>query len=645
MLRFVMNSITVFVSVLAFTVSAVSAPPADDLQPLTHNRPGLLVDLGVGLWAHPLPMDFDGDGDNDLVVSCPDKPYNGTYFFENSSGNVKMPIFEPAVRIGSGYHSVRVSRVGDRVDVMTAAKLFEDFPKNRYEKPQKVAVPSKPSGAKKVRANQWHRIDWDKDGDQDMLIANGVWDDYGWDDAWDSDGVWENGPLHGYVFLVTNNGTDEKPTWAKAEKIEAGGKPVDVYGWPSPCVADFDGDGDRDLICGEFVDKFTWFENTGTDDRISLAAGKRVVTDSNSELQMDLEMIVPTPIDWDKDGDVDLIVGDEDGRVAFVENVTTTSDDQPVFKQPVYFQQQADMLKFGALATPFCTDWDGDGDTDILCGNTAGYIGFFENQGDTPTKWAAVSRLKAAGKTLRIMAGPNGSIQGPCEAKWGYTTLSSADWDGDGRNDVLVNSIWGKVVWYRNLGKGTDGLPKLSAAQSVDVEWPGETPKPSWTWWIPEGKELAAQWRTTPEAIDFNRDGLTDLVMLDTEGFLSLFERTRSGNRLTLQPPKRIFVDEDSKPLQLNAKRAGGSGRRKIHLVDWDGDGDFDVLANSVNADLYENIGTTTDGLVTLKHRGSIGQRKVSGHTSSPASIDLNGNGTPDLLVGAEDGHLYLLSR
>ena len=53
---------------------------------LLHNNPSLVTDLGVGLWAWPLPMDFDNDGDFDLVVSCHDKPYNGTYLFENESG-------------------------------------------------------------------------------------------------------------------------------------------------------------------------------------------------------------------------------------------------------------------------------------------------------------------------------------------------------------------------------------------------------------------------------------------------------------------------------------------------------------------------------------------------------------------------------
>lgn len=625
-------------------LTCVSVNAADDLVPLTYHQPDLVVDLGVGLWAHPLPMDFDGDGDNDLLVSCPDKPYNGTYFFENTSGDVKLPIFEPGKKVGPGFHSVRVSQVGDRYDVMTAAKLYRDFAKNRFEKPEKVSVPSKPSGAKKVRANQWHRVDWDKDGDQDLLIANGIWDDYGWDDAWDSTGTWENGPLHGYVYLVMNAGSDEEPKWQKAEQLTAGSKPVDVYGWPSPCLADFDNDGDRDLICGEFIDRFTWFENTGDDDNIQLAAGKRVQTDAGSDLKMDLQMVVPTPIDWDKDGDIDLIVGDEDGRVAFVENVTTDDSSDPVFRSPAYFQQKADWLKFGALATPFCVDWDEDGDTDILCGNTAGYVGFFENLGGNPVRWAAPKLLKSGGETLRIMAGPNGSIQGPCEAKWGYTTISAADWDGDGKKDIIANSIWGRVVWYRNEGIDGDGLPALAKAQPVNVAWPGETPKPEWTWWTPEKGVLATQWRTTPEAVDFNGDGLTDLVMLDQEGYLCLFERRKDGDQLILDPPRRIFVDEKGQPLQLNTRRAGGSGRRKIHLVDWDSDGDLDVLANSMNADLYENTGTK-DGRVTLQHLGAVGERKLAGHTSSPATIDLNGNGVPDLLVGAEDGHLYLMSR
>lgn len=38
---------------------------ASDLERLKFSNPGLVVDLGAGLWAWPLPMDCDGDGDAD----------------------------------------------------------------------------------------------------------------------------------------------------------------------------------------------------------------------------------------------------------------------------------------------------------------------------------------------------------------------------------------------------------------------------------------------------------------------------------------------------------------------------------------------------------------------------------------------------
>jgi hypothetical protein len=353
---------------------------------------------------------------------------------------------------------------------------------------------------------------------------------------------------------------------------------------------------------------------------------------------MDLQMIVPVAFDWDKDGDVDLIVGDEDGRVALVEHTGKVDNGLPVFLPPRYFQQEAKDLKFGALATPTAVDWDGDGDQDILCGNTAGYIGFFENLGGHPPKWAAPKLLKAGGKTIRIQAGPNGSIQGPCEAKWGYTTLTAGDWDGDGLPDLVVNSIWGKVIWYRNVG--AKAKPKLAAAQAVAVEWPGKPPKPVWNWWDPRGKELVTQWRTTPVMVDFNRDGLPDLVMLDHKGYLALFERSVRNRNRVLLPGKRIFVDEAGNPIRLNPGRAGKSGRRKLVVVDWDGDGRLDVLANSTNADWWQNVGTR-DGKTILRNRGPLFPRNIAGHTSSPTVVDFNRDGVPDLLVGAEDGRLY----
>src|SRR5690606_33466089 len=101
--------------------------------------------------------------------------------------------------------------------------------------------------------------------------------------------------------------------------------------------------------------------------------------------------------------------------------------------------------------TPFSVDWDGDGDEDIITGNSAGYIGFIENLGqfNGMPRWSKPKLLESEGEVIRIMAGYNGSIQGPAEEKWGYTTLSVSDWDGDGLKDLVVNSIFGEVIWYK----------------------------------------------------------------------------------------------------------------------------------------------------------------------------------------------------
>ncbi|MBT6155614.1 MAG: VCBS repeat-containing protein [Planctomycetaceae bacterium] len=610
---------------------------AGELEPIRYGQPKLAVDLGVGLWAWPLPMDFDGDGDHDLVVVCPDKPSNGTYFFENVSGDVKLPVFKPAKKISRGAQNIQVSYVDGKPRVLEPGREFAEFRRRGLDVSVKLPLAAKIGFKGKTRANQWKYIDFDGDGKLDIAVGIGDWTEYGWDDAYNSQGKWTNGPLHGYVHIAKNIGTNKQPRYATPYKLTAGSKSIDVFGWPAPNFADFDADGDLDLMCGEFLDGFTYFENVGSRTRPKYVSGRRLQHDGR-KLTMDLQMIVPVAFDWDKDGDTDLVVGDEDGRVALIEHTGRIEEGLPQFLPPRYFQQQADTVKFGALATPCSIDWDGDGDEDILSGNTAGYIALFKNLGGYPPRWAAEQKLKAGGKTIRIQAGNNGSIQGPCEAKWGYTTLTAGDWNHDGLPDLVVNSIWGKVVWYRNVG--TREKPKLAAAEPIEVAWTGKSPKPAWNWWNPVGNNFVTQWRTTPVLVDWNRDGLNDLVMLDHEGYLAFFERKQDAGKLTLSPGKRMFVDEAGKPIRLNAGRAGKSGRRKLAVVDWDGDGRLDILANSANADWWQNVGDR-DGKVVLKNRGLINKRNVAGHTSSPTVVDWNKDGVPDLLVGAEDGRLY----
>jgi hypothetical protein len=526
--------------------------------------------------------------------------------------------------------------------VLTPAVEYPAFLQTGLEKGAKLPLPVN-IHPNKVRGNFWRYVDYDGDGKLDLTVGADDWTEYGWDNAYDPSGKWTNGPLRGFVYVIRNTGTTAKPVYDQPVKVVAGDKPVESFGWPSPSFADFDRDGDLDLLCGEFRDSFTYFENIGTRTQPKYAPGRQLKTSDGKSLTMNLEMITPVALDWNKDGQVDLIVGDEDGRVALIEHTGKVVDRLPQFLPPRYFRQEADEVKFGALATPVGFDWDGDGDTDIVCGNTAGYIAFIENlsgPGVEQPKWAAPKLLEADGKVIRIMAGPNGSIQGPCEAKWGYTTQSVADWDGDGLPDVIVNSILGRVHWYRNIGSRK--APKLAAAQPIEVEWSGPQPTLAWGWLRPEGKALLTQWRTTPVAVDWNRDGLTDLLMLDQEGYLAFFERRKNGSKLELLPPKRVLCNEQREPLLLSKGAAGKSGRRKLCVVDWDGDGKFDVLLNSANANFYRQV-DARDGKWFFKDMGPLEKQNIEGHDVSPAVVDWNGDGIPDFLGGAEDGHLYYL--
>jgi hypothetical protein len=167
------TSIARGLGLLALAATVAAQEPA--LQPLAYNNPGLVVDLGVGLWAWPIPWDVDGDGDTDLLVSCPDKPSNGIWLFEHRSGpGEEMPVFAPGRRLGPTQHYVTppsyvAAPGGTQLRVLRTNTEWPDSTQSGLTPGREIALPlpvtahttligTQPKG-QRIRHNVWKYVD------------------------------------------------------------------------------------------------------------------------------------------------------------------------------------------------------------------------------------------------------------------------------------------------------------------------------------------------------------------------------------------------------------------------------------------------------------------------------------------------------
>src|SRR5690606_37555808 len=66
--------------------------------------------------------------------------------------------------------------------------------------------------------------------------------------------------------------------------------------------------------------------------------------------------------------------------------------------------------------------------------------------------------LEAEGRIIHIQPGYKEDIQGPGEARWGYTAPNVSDWNGDGLPDIVLGDSRGKFSVYLNAGSKTNPL-------------------------------------------------------------------------------------------------------------------------------------------------------------------------------------------
>jgi hypothetical protein len=199
-------------------------------------------------------------------------------------------------------------------------------------------------------------------------------------------------------------------------------------------------------------------------------------------------------VDFDADGYADILSGSWPGELYLFRG----SADGRFADRDVIKDRKGQPIKVGSASVAFAADWDADGDLDLLVGNISGEVYLVRQEGSgAEAGFGQPTKLEAAGTPIRISDGDAGPI--------------AADWDGDGRLDLLAGAGDGSVVWFRN--GGTAAEPKLEAAQTLlpagDSPWReargGDADSAKGPWGM----------RAKVCATDWNGDGRLDLLLGD----------------------------------------------------------------------------------------------------------------------------------
>ena len=296
--------------------------------------------------------------------------------------------------------------------------------------------------------------------------------------------------------------------------------------------------------------------------------------------------------DWNGDGLIDLIVGDDFGHLVWWPNLGSK-------KSP----------KFEYYPVLEVVDWDGDGDNDLLAGGyVTGCVFFYENVGaerGSPPKLVARGPLEADGKPLNVRHW----CAAPC----------AVDIDGDGDLDLLSGhtpngepGMRAGIRLFENVGSRT--APKL---KSGDLE----------------ARRLRSITLGSPRAFDWDDDGDLDLA-ISARTHLLLLEN--AGTKMSPKfdvPPISILPRWGPAPVDAN------------QLLDWNGDGRVDLVNNfrvRLN-DGTKNPWSWTKSInvlppgVTIEHRSGRGDEEHSTFLD-----DFDRDGAIDVLFGDWFGHVWL---
>ncbi len=652
---------------LGFSVcsTAVSANSPGMDAPHGHGSP-LPWNNTVGPWtggfnATAAAADWNGDGAADLMVHYAagggaKNTLWGTYLYFNTDKphRADVPVFQKPILVSKNGKPLMWDWNQDgKPDCFIEDAIFINQGDGTFSK---IAAPQLPSNAVCI-------IDWNHDGIPDVFCEEKLLENTTPPESispegsppYTTDGVWLGSADRRAVrFYVGSRSNQSSIVWNDAGLLQSNGLPIEAFGSIHLTYNDWDMDGDPDLMIGTQT-QLLYCQNVGGTTQPVLDTPQPVQIGSRFDLPG--LVIRPTAFQAKPDETPMLFIAQEDGNVTLLPFRGLDDRGVPSFRKEKHLWQEEALLDAGCLATLSIVDWDADGDLDILSGNSYGHVWLFENSGTrAQPQFSSREYIQADKQPIAIKAGPNGSIQGPGEAHFGYTAPVAVDWNQDEFMDLILSDVWGNHSYYY----GHPFNDSLLSPEPLKVAGRDHSAfVPGWMWKKPRFGELVTQWRCQPAVVDWNMDATYDIVTLDSQGYLTFFLAYKTYPTPFLYEPYRAFLYENGEPIRITDGREGKSGRARIVFADWDGDKDLDLIRGCTTAGghitpngqndervavWYEN---TNDDLHFVYRGNLIGLKDVSfaGHATSPAIVDWDHDGKMDLLLGTEDGLIYYFNR